>query len=347
MKTELSSVLVFSLIVFMIIPVHADVDFATIEPETFSIDDKFTISGTISDAEKMLLTSVIRGPNGEKPDNKNTFSSDGEFSFIPIDALNVFVSKGEYTVTVFTDKQNFANATVIKVYYEKGIATLLPDYELILKDIGNKNVDETKELSFTVGITDSSIENLEYSLSGAPNGSKIDKDTGVFTWIPTNSQSGNYILEVVVKSGILEDKETISITVNDKPEQITEPEPEPISETTQELASFVDETKDPQSYVDRYNNEASYKKWFDDNYSEYSSIYQAVGLDDPKDKTIQEPVIEEPEFGECGEGTRLVEGICSILEEPEFGECGEGTKLVKKTCTVIENIKVKPWWQFW
>ena len=44
--------------------------------------------------------------------------------------------------------------------------------------------------------------------------------------------------------------------------------------------SFVDETKDAQSYVDRYNNEASYKKWFDANYSEYDSIYQAVGLED-------------------------------------------------------------------
>ena len=44
-------------------------------------------------------------------------------------------------------------------------------------------------------------------------------------------------------------------------------------------APFVDESKDPQSYVDRYNNEASYKDWFDDNYPEYDSIEQAVGLE--------------------------------------------------------------------
>ncbi len=275
---------VFSLIFLMIIPVYADVDIVKINPETFTIDDRFTISGTISDSENMLLTSVIRGPNGEEPANKNTFSDNGKFSFIPIDAGNVFVSKGEYTITVFTDKQNFANATTVKMYYEKGVATLMPDYTLVLKNIGNKNVDETKKLTFTASVTDSTIEILEYSLERNPNGSTINKDTGVFSWTPTDTQSRNYILDVVVKSGILEDRETITITVNDKPETKPEPVIEPESTTTKPkelgIASFVDETKDPQSYVDRYNTEASYKKWFDDNFSEYDSIYEAVGLDE-------------------------------------------------------------------
>ena len=78
------------------------------------------------------------------------------------------------------------------------------------------------------------------------------------------------------------------------------------------IASFVDTTKDPQSYVDRYNNEPTYKEWFDENYSQYSSIYEAVGL-----------------------------------EEPEFGICGEGTKLINGVCTIIQKIIEKPWWQFW
>ncbi|MGY5143031.1 MAG: fibronectin type III domain-containing protein, partial [Candidatus Nitrosopumilus sp. bin_32a] len=82
-------------------------------------------------------------------------------------------------------------------------------------------------------------------------------------------------------------------------------------------ASFVDETKDPQSYVDRYNNEATYKKWFDENFAEYDSIYQAVGL--------EEPVVKEKKFGICGTGTKLIDGVCTIVEKPS----------------------VKPWWQFW
>jgi len=65
--------------------------------------------------------------------------------------------------------------------------------------------------------------------------------------------------------------------------------------------------------VDRYNNEESYKKWFDDNYSQYSSIYEAVGL-------------EEPEFGICGPGTLLnPDGVCQVVveesEEKEGGGC--------------------------
>jgi len=341
MKLALFSVM--SLVLLIIIPVHADVNNATLDKETFTIDDKFTISGTVSDSERVMMVAAMKGPNGEKL-NKNILSDpDGTFSFIPVDAGLIFSSKGEYRITIITENQRIENGTVIKIQYEKGVVTVLPNYELILKENGNKNVDETKKLTFTASVTDSSIENLEYSLSNQPNGATIDKDSGIFTWTPTSSQSGNYILDIVVKSGILEDRETITITVNDKPA----PEPAPKSDTKLGLAPFVDESKDPQSYVDRYNNEASYKIWFDDNYSEYSSIYQAVGLEIPEDQKIPEPVIEEPEFGECGEGTRLADEVCSILEEPEFGECGEGTKLIKKTCTVIENIKVKPWWQFW
>lgn len=59
-----------------------------------------------------------------------------------------------------------------------------------------------------------------------------------------------------------------------KPEIIPGPEPKELG-----IASFVDRTKDPQSYIDIYNNELSYKKWFDDNYPEYDSIEQAVGLE--------------------------------------------------------------------
>ena len=53
------------------------------------------------------------------------------------------------------------------------------------------------------------------------------------------------------------------------------------------LAPFVKSGVDPQTYVDRYNNEATYKKWFDDNYSQYDSIHDAVGLGKVPEKTRQ------------------------------------------------------------
>jgi hypothetical protein len=270
------------------------------------------------------------------------------------------------------------NGTVIKLEYDDGIASILPDFELILKEIGNKSVKETEKLSFTASITDSQINDEEYSLDKHPTGASINKDTGLFSWTPTDTQAGGYIFDIVVNAGPLEDRETITVTVTDKP-IITEPEEivcpqgmepvngkcpdKPVVEEPKELgiASFVDESKDPQSYVDRYNNEASYKKWFDENFAEYDSIYQAVGLDEPKtiapfvdpnldpqyyvdrynkettykewfDETypditiyqavgLDKPKVVEQEYGECGEGTDLVDGMCVIVDNAEGGGC--------------------------
>ncbi len=81
-----------------------------------------------------------------------------------------------------------------------------------------------------------------------------------------------------------------------------------------EIAPFVDPNEDPQYYVDRYNNEPKYKEWFDENFPEYDSIYEAVGL--------TEPEVVEPEIGECGPGTDLVDGKCVAIEKPtEGGGC--------------------------
>jgi len=99
-------------------------------------------------------------------------------------------------------------------------------------------------------------------------------------------------------------KETI-VDPEPDPEPMMDAEPEPLG-----IASFVDESKDPQSYIDRYNNEPKYKEWFDSNYSEYESIYQAVGLDEPNvSKSETSQTIAEPN---CGAGTILQDGICVI-----------------------------------
>ena len=68
--------------------------------------------------------------------------------------------------------------------------------------------------------------------------------------------------------------ESINGKCPDKP--VIEPT---IDSNNLEIASFVDKSKDPKSYVDRYNNEPNYKKWFHENYPQYKSIEQAVGLE--------------------------------------------------------------------
>ena len=51
--------------------------------------------------------------------------------------------------------------------------------------------------------------------------------------------------------------------------------PEPESEKPR--LRFVDPKKDPQSYIDRYNNDAGYKEWFNKNHPDYT-IEEAVGI---------------------------------------------------------------------
>jgi DNA-binding beta-propeller fold protein YncE len=153
-----------------------------------------------------------------------------------------------------------------------------------LSPLGKLTIDEGKLLLFTAKLADNSVKDVVFGLeNNPPAGSKIISNTGVFSWTPTSSDGGKtYTFDIVAKKDGLSDKETLVITVNDVLDGPQTTEPEPTTEPKKlEIASFVDKTKDPQSYVDRYNNEATYKEWFDDNFAEYDSIYQAVGLEEP------------------------------------------------------------------
>ncbi|MCE2614393.1 MAG: fibronectin type III domain-containing protein, partial [Nitrosopumilus sp. (ex Thoosa mismalolli)] len=155
---------------------------------------------------------------------------------------------------------------------------------LEISPVGTLSIDEGKLLSFTVKLTDSTIKDPVFSLNNAPAGTKIISNTGMFTWTPTSTDGGKtYTFDVEVRKDGMFDSKSLSITVNDsiKDSELVK-EPEPVKEPEElGLAPFVDELKDPQSYVDRYNNEASYKDWFDKSYPEYDSIYEAVGLEEP------------------------------------------------------------------
>ena len=210
-----------------------------------------------------------------------------------------------------------------------------------ISPVGTLSIDEGKLLSFTVRLTDSTIKDPVFSLNNAPAGTKIISNTGLFSWTPKDSDGGRtYTFDVEVRKDGLFDSQKITITVNDSIRN-AEPEPKPIKEEPEELglAPFVDESKDPQSYVDRYNSEAGYRDWFDKNYSEYGSIYEAVGLEEPPPEEESEPEPEKPEPKE------------PEPEKPEpekkFGFCGPGTKLIDGVCTIVQKPVQKPWWQFW
>jgi len=67
-------------------------------------------------------------------------------------------------------------------------------------------------------------------------------------------------------------------------------EKEPIPTTR--IINFVDASKSPQYYIDRYYNEPSYKSWFDRNYPDFT-IEEAVGYENKEQsKTTVEKFME-------------------------------------------------------
>ena len=60
---------------------------------------------------------------------------------------------------------------------------------------------------------------------------------------------------------------------------------------TEKLANFVDPSKDPQYYLDRYYNEITYKSWFDRNYPDIT-IEEAVGIS-AEDSSVINSILEK------------------------------------------------------
>ncbi len=444
MRAELAVVVVFSLFVLMMVPAYASatVTSMSLEKSFYTTTESFSFIGTLNETGTVFV--IIRDGNGNFKGMLSDPIATDEFDVIPRQVSNFFTSTGIYNATAFTDTEKEENGFVVKIEYDGTKIFEVPDKILQLNTIVDKTTKVEKTISFTASITDSTIEDAVFSLTNNSTGATIDPSSGKFVWTPSKShgniQDVQHYFDIIVKYGAQEDKENFKITVKQayvepekehEPEQPTEPKESRIAsfvDTTKdpqsyvdrynneahykewfdasypeydsiyeavgleapvELAPFVDETKDPQSYVDRYNNEATYKEWFDDNYPEYSSIYEAVGLEAPVelapfvDETkdpqsyvdrynneatykewfdkaypditiyeavgIEEPEAKAPEFGDCGEGTRLIDGMCTIFDKVEHGQCGEGTELVGKVCEIIGKTKVseKPWWQFW
>ena len=110
------------------------------------------------------------------------------------------------------------------------------------------------------------------------------------------------------------------IIINETIEPVVE-EPKPVVEEPKStIASFVDASKDPQYYIDRYYNEKSYKSWFDRNYPELS-IEEAVGYSSNVEEiksTVQEIIDQEiiPE----AQASSIVEPVENSNENQEIAQ---------------------------
>ena len=379
MLTKLAILIVFGISLVIITPAHADVESISLGKSFYIDEEKIEFVGTEGDGNQQVSVAIKRGGTTITLLGDPSSDKDGSFATIPRPVEDIFTSSGAYEAIAFTSTQKVEDGMILNLEYDGERVTEVADFVLSLKSIPDYSTEIEKTVSFTASITDSSVKDVVFSLSDdKPSGATINSESGKFVWTPSKSQ-GNiqdvyYTFDIIATKGAQEDKEKITITVQQAyVEPVKEPEPTKTPTTTPTepkdlgIASFVDETKDPQSYVDRYNNEATYKEWFDDNFAEYDSIYQAVGLDEPLlipaafvdetkdpqsyvDRYNNEATYKEwfdDNFAEYDSIYQAVGLDEPKVEEKKFGICGPGTKLIEGVCTIVVVPDVKPWWHFW
>lgn len=80
--------------------------------------------------------------------------------------------------------------------------------------IGNKTVDETKTLAFTIHAVDPDGDAVTYAVDDSPLRQYFDMKTLTFTWTPTYEEAGTYQMTFRATDGDKESAETITIAVN-------------------------------------------------------------------------------------------------------------------------------------
>ncbi|QMU54282.1 MAG: hypothetical protein GKS07_04835 [Nitrosopumilus sp.] len=416
MLTKLAILIVVGISLVFVTPAHADVKSLSIGKPFYTDNEKIEFIGTEENGQQQV--SVVIKKNGDTITLLGDPSSDvdGSFVTIPKSVDDIFKSKGIYEAIAFTSSQKIEDGVVIELEYDGERIAKVAEFVLSLRSIPDYTTEVEKTVTFTASVTDSSIEGVVFSLDDSkPSGATMDSQSGKFVWTPSKSQGNvqdvHYSFDVVATHGVQEDTERIVITVRQayvEPVKIPEPVTNTAKPKTLEVpASFVDESKDPQSYVDRYNNEATYKEWFDENFAEYDSIYHAVGLEKPllipasfvdESKDPQSYVdrynneatykewfdenfaeydsiyhavgLEEPQtlalfvdpnldpqyyvdrynneatykewFDEAYPDITIFEAVGLENEEiieSEFGECGKGTDLVDGICVIVDNTR--------
>jgi hypothetical protein len=169
----------------------------TITDQTTNINQllQFTITATDPDGDS--LTYYATNLQGDATINATT----GLVTWTP-------TITGTYPVTFYVTDGNLTTNQTININVNK------IDQPPILNTITNQNTNENQLLQFTITATDPDGDSLTYLTAPLPYGSNLNSTTGVFTWIPTYTQSGVYPVTFYITDGNLTASQTINITVN-------------------------------------------------------------------------------------------------------------------------------------
>ena len=161
----------------------------TIGNQTIGEETPLTFTATASDGDvpaQALTFSLADGVAGQVPVGASIDSSTGVFTWTPTESQG----PGTYTFdVVVTDSgsPNLSDSETITVTVNE--VNQVPT----LAAISSQNVTAGQLLTFTAVGSDADVpaNTLTYSLQGTvPAGTVIDPITGLFTWSPTNAQTG-------------------------------------------------------------------------------------------------------------------------------------------------------------
>jgi outer membrane protein assembly factor BamB len=116
----------------------------------------------------------------------------------------------------------------------------------VLDHIGDKTVNETDLLEFTINAADPDADVLTYTASNLPDGAAFNPNTRTFSWTPTFGQSGTYPdVHFAIGDGEFTDWENITITVNrtNRPPVLNQIGDKTVDENT--LLEFIVDATDP------------------------------------------------------------------------------------------------------
>ena len=166
----------------------------------------FTVTATDPDGDAVVLSAT------DLPSGASFDAGTGEFSWTPLSG-----DAGSYSVTFSaTDGIDSVSESIT-------IAVGGTDRCPMLEEIGDYETLEGMPLYFAVQAIDPNGDPVTLSATNLPDGATFEPGlagspaTGVFTWLPSYDQAGDYNLAFTATSGSppLSSSETITITVED------------------------------------------------------------------------------------------------------------------------------------
>ncbi len=288
----LVAILATLVITMAIAPAYATIVELKTENTSYKKGDKIVFIGKTDAAHANKIVAVrVADPNGKGVMLREVFTdSDGNFKTTPIDTsventAVKFAVKGVYNATAFYSQEPQP---------QKIWKFTLFDYSADGSPVSPSAADLMQQ---------------NQAPSTPPPATPPPTSPPVSTPPPTPQPEPEESQEPKCGTGtVLKDGVCVVAQAEPEPEPEPEPEVEPEPEAEQSgpkkthIPGFPDPTKDPQYYIDRYNNEPKYKEWFDKNFPD-DTIYAIVGVVDPG------------EANACGLGTHLEDGVCVLDKE--------------------------------